>query len=80
MLSREEFFSLMDAVYVETTTVVELPDIHPCKACPAFYWDPEYCRGCADVDLCPGLHPDFEDNPEPIQEPAYRKLFKALIG
>ena len=70
MLSESAFIDLMDAIYEED----HLGDVHPCLGCPMSHLDPEYCRGCADFDMCPGLHP------APPKEPAYRALFRELIN
>jgi len=72
MLSKEEACRLLDSVYAE-----EMEAVHPCRGCPVAALDPEYCRPCADFDMCPSLHPEILLEPGP-EQPRYRELFKSL--
>lgn len=55
MATRESFVELLDILH--DWEVEGLLSVHPCLGCPDAMGDPELCRGCADFDLCPSLHP-----------------------
>ncbi|GAG60531.1 unnamed protein product [marine sediment metagenome] len=71
MLSKKELHDILDSVH----QLEEIENVHPCLGCDSLQGDPEECRGCADVDLCPSLQPMVSRD-----EPRYRDLFKILIG
>ncbi|GAH17984.1 unnamed protein product [marine sediment metagenome] len=64
----------MDAVYDNGAVDMVPPDVHPCMECSARDWDPEFCRGCPDFDMCPGLQPEAES------EPGYRAFLQWFMG
>ena len=58
MTARETFIELLDILHDwEVEGLSPSHPAHPCLSCPDSMGDPELCRGCPDVDLCPGLHP-----------------------
>ena len=72
MLSEAEIDALTESARAE-----DLEAVHPCLGCPSAELDPEYCRGCADFEMCPGLQPEILLEPGP-EQPAYRELFRRL--
>lgn len=66
MTTREELCEILDILH--DFEVEGLGSAHPCLGCLASMEDPETCRGCADVDLCPSLHPLPGDRPRGLSD------------
>lgn len=74
MTTQEELCEILDILH--DFEVGGLGSDHPCLGCPDAMGDPELCRGCSDVYLCPGLQPIVR---EVTGEPGYLDLFRGLF-